>query len=48
MKAIRVDPAARTVRAEAGVLWGELDRATEVSGLATTGGLVGTSGASPA
>src|SRR4030095_11219235 len=28
MKGIRVDPAARIARAEAGVLWGELDRET--------------------
>jgi FAD/FMN-containing dehydrogenase len=44
MKAIYVDPAACTVRAEAGVLWGELDRATLSLGLATTGGLVSTTG----
>src|SRR5437870_2267643 len=29
MKAIRVDPAARTARAAGGVLWGEFDRATQ-------------------
>jgi FAD/FMN-containing dehydrogenase len=40
MKAIRVDPAARTARAEAGVLWGELDRETQLFGLATVGGIV--------
>ena len=40
MKGIRVDPAARTVRAEAGVLWGELDRETQLHGLATVGGIV--------
>ncbi len=40
MKAIRVDPAARTARAEAGVLWGELDRETQLHGLATVGGIV--------
>ena len=40
MKGIRVDPAARTVRADAGVLWGELDRETQVHGLATVGGIV--------
>src|SRR6266511_5863678 len=37
MKAIRVDPGARTARAAGGVLWGELDRATQPMGLATTG-----------
>ena len=40
MKGIRVDPAARTVRAEAGVLWGELDREAQLHGLATVGGIV--------
>jgi len=40
MKGIRVDPVARTARAEAGVLWGELDRETQVYGLATVGGIV--------
>jgi FAD/FMN-containing dehydrogenase len=40
MKGIRVDPATRTARAEAGVLWGELDRETQLFGLATVGGIV--------
>jgi FAD/FMN-containing dehydrogenase len=40
MKGIRVDPAARITRAEAGVLWGELDRETQLHGLATVGGIV--------
>ena len=40
MKAVRVDPAGRTARAEAGVLWGELDRETQLFGLATVGGIV--------
>jgi FAD/FMN-containing dehydrogenase len=40
MKGIRVDPAARTARAQAGVLWGELDRETQLHGLATVGGIV--------
>ena len=38
MKGIRVDPQQRTVRAEAGVKWGEFDRETQAFGLATTGG----------
>src|ERR687887_1665647 len=38
MKGVRVDPAARTVRAQGGVTWGELDRETQALGLATTGG----------
>ena len=44
MKAIRVDPAARTARAAGGVLWGELDRATQSFALATTGGVIGHTG----
>jgi FAD/FMN-containing dehydrogenase len=40
MKGIRVDPTRRTARAEAGVLWGELDRETQLFGLATVGGIV--------
>src|SRR5215212_1288379 len=38
MKAIRVDPAARRVRAEPGVKWGEFDREVQAFGLATTSG----------
>jgi FAD/FMN-containing dehydrogenase len=44
MKAVRVDPAARTARAAGGVLWGELDRATQQFGLATTGGIISHTG----
>jgi hypothetical protein len=40
MKGIRVDPEARTVRAQAGVVIGELDRETQAFGLAVTGGIV--------
>ncbi|HET6623516.1 MAG TPA: FAD-binding oxidoreductase [Gaiellaceae bacterium] len=40
LKGIRVDPARRSARAEAGVLWGELDRETQLFGLATVGGIV--------
>jgi FAD/FMN-containing dehydrogenase len=40
MRGIRVDAEARTARVEAGVLWGELDDATQAFGLATTGGIV--------
>src|SRR5918992_2017685 len=40
MKGVRVDPDRRTARAQAGVLWGELDRETQAFGLATTGGIV--------
>jgi FAD/FMN-containing dehydrogenase len=38
MKAVSVDPGARTVRAEAGLTWGEFDAATQEHGLAVTGG----------
>ena len=40
MKDIAVDPERRTARAGAGVLWGELDAATQAHGLATVGGIV--------
>ena len=38
MRSVRVDPAARTARAEGGATWGELDRETQVFGLAAPGG----------
>ena len=44
MKGIRVDPAARTVRAETGLKLGEFDRETQAFGLATTQGVVPTVG----
>lgn len=44
MKGIRVDPEARTARAEGGVLWREFDRETQGFGLATTGGTVSNTG----
>src|SRR5438552_6868035 len=40
MKGIRIDPEARTVRAQAGVLLGELDQATQAFGLAVPAGIV--------
>jgi hypothetical protein len=40
MKGIRVDPEARTARAQAGVLLGELDRETQAFGLAAPAGIV--------
>ncbi|MEU7731440.1 FAD-binding oxidoreductase, partial [Streptomyces sp. NPDC040724] len=40
MRGIRVDPEARTVRAQAGVLLGELDRETQAFGLAVPAGIV--------
>jgi FAD/FMN-containing dehydrogenase len=44
MKGIRVDPQARTVYAQGGVTWGDLDRETQVFGLAAPGGVVSTTG----
>ena len=44
MKAVRVDPEARTARAAGGLLWAELDRATQPFGLATTGGIISHTG----
>ena len=44
MKGIHVDPRTRTVRAQGGVLWKELNRETQVHSLATTGGVVGSTG----
>jgi FAD/FMN-containing dehydrogenase len=44
MKGIHVDPAAKTVRAQGGVLWRELNRETGLHGLATTGGAISTTG----
>src|SRR5207248_1033692 len=40
MRGVRVDPEARTVRAQAGVLLGELDRETQQFGLAVPAGIV--------
>jgi FAD/FMN-containing dehydrogenase len=44
MKGLRVDPAARTARAEPGVRWLEFDHETQAFGLATTGGTVSDTG----
>ena len=44
MKDIHVDQEARLVRVQPGVVWGELDRATQQHGLATTGGRMTTTG----
>ncbi len=44
MKGVRVVEGARRAFAEPGLTWGELDRATAAQGLATTGGLVSTTG----
>lgn len=44
MKDIEVDPIGRTVRAEPGVTWGEMDQATQQYGLVTPGGVVSSTG----
>lgn len=44
MKNVYVNPQLRTARAEGGVIWGELDRATQAHGLATPGGVVSDTG----
>lgn len=44
MKGVLVDAAQKTARAQGGVTWGELNRETQVHGLATTGGVVSTTG----
>ncbi|HZD69360.1 MAG TPA: FAD-binding oxidoreductase [Actinomycetes bacterium] len=44
MKGVQVDPTARTARVQAGVTWGELDRETQLFGLATPGGEVSATG----
>jgi len=44
MKGVRVDPARRIASAEAGLVWGEFDHATQAFGLAVTGGQISTTG----
>jgi FAD/FMN-containing dehydrogenase len=44
MRAVAVDPVARTARAEGGATWGDFDAATQAHGLAVTGGAVSTTG----
>jgi FAD/FMN-containing dehydrogenase len=44
MKGIHVDPSARTARAQGGVTWAELNRETQLHGLAVTGGVVSSTG----
>ena len=39
MNSVRVDPVARTARAEGGGTWGDFDHETQAFGLATTGGI---------
>src|SRR6195256_2455569 len=44
MKGIHVDPKSRTARAQGGVTWAELNRETQLHGLAVTGGVVSSTG----
>ena len=44
MRSVHVDATARTARVQAGATWGEVDRATQVHGLATPGGEVSVTG----
>jgi hypothetical protein len=44
MKKVQVDPEQMTAKAQAGATWGDFDKATQVFGLATTGGLISTTG----
>jgi FAD/FMN-containing dehydrogenase len=44
MKGIRIDPQARTARAQGGVTWGDLDHEAQAFGLAAPGGIVSTTG----
>ncbi|HXX11289.1 MAG TPA: FAD-binding oxidoreductase [Burkholderiales bacterium] len=44
MRGIHVDPKKQTARAQGGVLWNAFNRETQLHGLATTGGVVGSTG----
>ena len=44
MNSVHVDPSARTARAEGGATWGDFDHETQAFGLATTGGLISSTG----
>src|SRR5262245_5797986 len=44
MRAVSVDPVARTAHVQGGALWGDVDHETQAHGLATTGGIVGHTG----
>jgi FAD/FMN-containing dehydrogenase len=44
LRSIEVDPERKTVRAGGGVLWRELNEATQAHGLAVTGGVISTTG----
>ena len=44
MRGVEVDPVTRIARAAGGATWGDVDRATQVHGLATPGGLISDTG----
>ena len=44
MRSVRADPLTLTARAEGGATWGDFDRKTQAFGLASTGGIVPTTG----
>jgi FAD/FMN-containing dehydrogenase len=44
MRGVRVDPRQKTARAEGGATWGDFNSATHAFGLASTGGIVSTTG----
>ena len=44
MRGVRIDPKNRTARVEGGATWGDLNHATYAFGLATTGGIISTTG----
>jgi FAD/FMN-containing dehydrogenase len=44
MKGMRVDPVTQTAQAQAGLTWSEFDHEAQAFGLATTGGLISTTG----
>jgi FAD/FMN-containing dehydrogenase len=44
MRTVTVDPSARTARAQGGATWGDFNDATHEHGLATTGGIISTTG----
>jgi FAD/FMN-containing dehydrogenase len=44
MRAVHVDPSGRRARAQGGATWGDYNRETQLHGLASTGGVVSTTG----
>jgi FAD/FMN-containing dehydrogenase len=44
MRAVHVDPEARTARVQGGAIWGDVDHETQAFGLATPSGIISTTG----